>query len=195
MDEDRPMAAPARTSLPPGEGRGGVRRASAVSSTRPSPLRASSARTETGSRPWSRPDAIAGVGTARLLRKRMTGQETKIWVRLRALRAQGFHFRRQVPIGRFIVDFACLKAGLVVEIDGGQHGHDAHLRRDRARDGALSAAGFKVVRFWNAEVDSDPDAVIDTIFAHLTDDRAALRPTPPRPSPEGREGGSRGEET
>jgi very-short-patch-repair endonuclease len=116
----------------------------------------------------------------------MTPQEARLWLRLRALRPQGFHFRRQVPIARFIVDFACLKAGLVVEIDGGQHGQAAHLERDRLRDLALATAGFEVLRFWNAEVNSDLDAVVETIFARFSE-RAALRPTPPRPSPEGSE--------
>jgi very-short-patch-repair endonuclease len=107
----------------------------------------------------------------------MTPQDAKIWLRLRALRAQGFHFRRQVTIAQFIVDFACLKFGLVVEIDGAQHGQAAHLERDRLRDSTLATAGFEVLRFWNAEVNSDPDAVVETIFARLAK-RAASRPTP-----------------
>jgi very-short-patch-repair endonuclease len=76
-----------------------------------------------------------------------------------------------VPISRFIVDFACLKAGLIVEIDGGQHGFDANADNDRARDAVLADAGFQVLRFWNADVDADPDAVIDTIFARLEKNR------------------------
>jgi very-short-patch-repair endonuclease len=54
-----------------------------------------------------------------------------------------------------------------VEIDGGQHGFEPNLEKDRARDAALAAAGFEVLRFWNAEVDADPDAVVETIFARL----------------------------
>jgi very-short-patch-repair endonuclease len=56
---------------------------------------------------------------ARALRKRLTPQEVKVWVKLRELKALGFHFRRQAPIGRYIVDFASLHARIVVEIDGG----------------------------------------------------------------------------
>jgi very-short-patch-repair endonuclease len=159
----------APTSLPSGEGRGGVRRASA---DLPS---------------WGRPDAVASVKTARALRRRMTPQEAKVRLRLKALRHQGFHFRRQVPIGKFIVDFACLRAGLIVEVDGGQHNSQVYIARDNARDAALVAAGFKVLRFWNAEVDADPDSVAETVFARLTARDAALRHTPPQPSPEGRE--------
>ena len=58
---------------------------------------------------------------ARALRKRLTPQEVKLWVKLRELKTFGFHFRRQVPIGPYIVDFATLSARVVVEIDGGQH--------------------------------------------------------------------------
>jgi very-short-patch-repair endonuclease len=82
-----------------------------------------------------------------------------------------------------------------VEIDGGQHGFEPNLEKDRARDAALAAAGFEVLRFWNAEVDADPEAVVDTVFARLSaKGEAAARLTPPRPSPEGREcGGVRGD--
>jgi very-short-patch-repair endonuclease len=123
---------------------------------------------------------------ARLLRKRMTPQEVKLWVKLRQLRPAGFHFRRQVPIGRFVVDFACLKRGLVIELDGGQHNFDGHAARDRARDAHLREIGFQVLRFWNANVDADLDGVVETILARIS---PALNPTPvaaaTRPSPEG----------
>jgi very-short-patch-repair endonuclease len=90
----------------------------------------------------------------------MTPQEVKLWNRLLRLRPQGHHFRRQVPIGRVIVDFACLKARLVIEIDGGQHAREPFMKRDGDRDLALEALGFRVLRFWNAEVDENPDAMI-----------------------------------
>jgi very-short-patch-repair endonuclease len=94
----------------------------------------------------------------------MTQQEVKLWVRLRELRAQGFHFR-QVPIDRFIVDFACLKHRLVIEVDGGQHGHDAHARRDEVRDSAFQVLGFRVLRFWNVDIDRALAGVVETILA------------------------------
>ncbi len=125
---------------------------------------------------------------ARALRRSMTPQEVKLWVRLRELRQQGYHFRRQAPRAGAIVDFVCLRHQLVVEVDGGQHGANANVEQDRARDAALAALGFRVLRFWNAEIDADPDAVVDTIFAHLCARKeAASRLTPPQPSPEGRE--------
>jgi very-short-patch-repair endonuclease len=97
----------------------------------------------------------------------MTPQEVKLWVKLRGLRPAGLHFRRQVAIERFVVDFACLKHGLVVEIDGGQHNFDGHVCRDRARDARLREIGFQVLRFWNADVDADLDGVIETILARI----------------------------
>ena len=77
----------------------------------------------------------------------------------------GLHLRRQVPIGRCVVDFACLKHRLVVEVDGGQHSFDNAAAVDRRRDLTLSVLGFRVQRFWNAEVDADLDGVVETILA------------------------------
>jgi len=96
----------------------------------------------------------------------MTPQEVKVWVKLRELRQAGLHFRRQVPIGRYVVDFACLKQRLVVELDGGQHSVDRAAAADQRRDEVLEALGLRVVRFWNAEIDSNLDGVIETILAH-----------------------------
>jgi very-short-patch-repair endonuclease len=134
--------------------------------------------------------------TARRLRKKMTPQEVKLWVHLRALKDQGLHFRRQVPREGFIVDFACLKSKLVVEIDGAQHGEPGHLDRDAERDVRLAAAGFEVLRFWNNEVNENLDGVVETIYreAVARDPTRLLRSHPPRagegyPSPSG-EGGS-----
>jgi very-short-patch-repair endonuclease len=94
----------------------------------------------------------------------MTPQEVKLWVHLRALRKQGLHFRRQVPREGFIVDFGCLKSMLIIEIDGAQHGEAGSLKRDAARDAKLIAAGFKVLRFWNNEVNENLEAVVETIY-------------------------------
>jgi very-short-patch-repair endonuclease len=90
---------------------------------------------------------------ARALRKRMTRQEVKLWVQLRALKELGYHFRRQSPIPPYIVDFECRRSKLVVEVDGGQHGLDRHLKRDSVRDRDLRKAGYRILRFWNNEVD------------------------------------------
>ncbi|WP_372422312.1 endonuclease domain-containing protein [Salinarimonas chemoclinalis] len=121
-----------------------------------------------------RPGTTVPIEVARALRKRLTRQEAALWVRLRRLRPAGFGFRRQVPIGPYVVDFACLKARLVVEVDGGQHGLDAHAARDAVRDARLAERGFRVARFWNHQVDRDLDVVMDTIFARLTESRPSL---------------------
>jgi len=86
------------------------------------------------------------------------------------LKTDGFHFRRQVPIDHLIVDFACLSARLVIEIDGGQHHWEAGRHADEARDAHLHRHGFKVLRFWNNEVMVNPEGVMER----------PPTPTPPR---------------
>ena len=111
---------------------------------------------------------------ASMLRAAMTDAERLLWRCLRMRQLEGHRFRRQVPVGPYIVDFACLQARLVVEVDGGQH---AGSTGDRRRDAFLHAAGFHVLRFWNHEVLAQPDAVCEAILARL-----APGP-PPQPSP------------
>ena len=89
---------------------------------------------------------------ARYLRRNQTDAERRLWRHLRSLRSAGYHFRRQVPIDGYIVDFVCFAARLVVEVDGGQHGFESNLERDKQRDANLEAQGFCVLRFWNNEV-------------------------------------------
>src|SRR5262245_17997499 len=89
---------------------------------------------------------------ARELRKSMTRQEVKLWVHLRSWRSRGFHFRRQAPRDSYIVDFVRLRAGVVVEVDGGLHNFDDHQKRDRARDAFFAARGVKVLRYCNNEI-------------------------------------------
>jgi very-short-patch-repair endonuclease len=105
---------------------------------------------------------------ARKLRKTMTPQEVKLWVRLRELRALGHHFRRQSPILTYIVDFECRRSRVIVEVDGTQHGFDANRERDLVRDEAPQRAGYKVLRFANPEIDREPEAVMETILSALT---------------------------
>jgi very-short-patch-repair endonuclease len=118
---------------------------------------------------------------ARQLRKQMPPQEVKLWVNLRSWRSRGFHFRRQAPREGFIVDFVCVKQGLVVEVDGGQHGLEMHARRDAGRDERLSQQGFRVLRFWNSDVDRNLEGVLETIEEALLAPTPALRadPSPP----------------
>jgi very-short-patch-repair endonuclease len=117
----------------------------------------------------------------------MTPQEVKMWIHLRSWRERGFHFRRQAPRKDYIVDFVCLKHRLVVEIDGGQHYFDSHQARDANRDQTLGQSGFRVLRFWNSEVDRDLGGVLQTIDAAWRE--RLPHPTafggPPPPSGEG----------
>jgi len=86
---------------------------------------------------------------------------------LRRLRAEGYHFRRQVALEGYIVDFACFGARLIVEVDGGQHGVIAHARRDAERDARLVAEGVRILRVWNSDIDDNVDGVMDAIVAAL----------------------------
>ncbi len=109
---------------------------------------------------------------ARALRKRLTSQEVKLWVKLRELKSLGFHFRRQAPIGRYIVDFVSFRSQLVVEADGGQHGMPEGARSDQTRDAFLQSQGFQVLRFWNSDIDANLAGVMESILS-------ALKHTPP----------------
>jgi len=114
---------------------------------------------------------------ARRLRGNSTEAEKRLWSVLRRRGLEGARFRRQVPLGRYIVDFLCLDARLVVEVDGGQHAIEAE--RDAERTGWLESQGFRVLRVWNNEVLENLDGVADIIAA-------ALRATPlPAPPPQG----------
>jgi very-short-patch-repair endonuclease len=104
---------------------------------------------------------------ARQLRSKMTRQEVKLWLHLRQLRKLGFHFRRQAPIKNFIVDFACYHPRVIVELDGGQHSMPPHKLRDMVRDAKLAADGFKIIRVWNSDVDTNLEGVFDQILQEL----------------------------
>jgi very-short-patch-repair endonuclease len=120
---------------------------------------------------------------ARKLRNNLTPQERLLWRRLRTLRlSHGFHFRRQSPIGNFIVDFVCFEKKLVIEIDGGQHAMSAQLSKDRVRDAYLERNKFRVLRFWNSDVNVNLNGVMEFILEALDNPppRRALLADPPR---------------
>ena len=104
---------------------------------------------------------------ARNLRRNATGAERTLWQQLRLLKAEGFHFRRQVPIGEQIADFACYRRRIVIELDGGHHSEPEHEAADALRTARLAARGFKVLRFWNVDVLQNLEGVIDSIRAEL----------------------------
>ncbi len=104
---------------------------------------------------------------ARALRKRLTSQEVKLWMKLRELKGLGFHFRRQAPIGRYIVDFVSFQSRLVIEADGGQHGMPESARSDQLRDAFLQSQGFQVLRFWNSDIDANLEGVMESILGTL----------------------------
>jgi very-short-patch-repair endonuclease len=101
---------------------------------------------------------------ARRLRSNATDAERHLWRFLRLRHVDGFRFRRQVPVGQYIADFACIEAKLIVEVDGGQHQDNP---RDVARDAKLKGNGFKVLRFWNNQVLLETEAVLEEIARNL----------------------------
>src|ERR1700704_5323224 len=97
---------------------------------------------------------------ARHLRKHQTVAETKLWRELRELRHQGYHFRRQVPLAGYIVDFACLSQKVIIELDGAQHDEPKARIADAARDADLVWRSFKVLRFRNSDVSESLEGVV-----------------------------------
>jgi very-short-patch-repair endonuclease len=98
----------------------------------------------------------------RCLRHRSTDAERRLWRHLRDRRLGGFKFRRQVPIGTYVVDFLCHEAQLVVEVDGGQHAKATV--KDARRTAYLSAKGYRVLRFWNNDVLGNTEGVLARIL-------------------------------
>jgi len=121
------------------------------------------------------------------LRQDLTRAERTIWYGLRAHRLDGVSFRRQTPIGPYIVDFVSHAAKLVIEIDGGQYFEEGHEARDKQRDAFLAAKGFRVLRFSNLDVMTNRAGVLETISTAVREARA-----PSLPSPASGGGGVRG---
>ncbi|TPI46134.1 endonuclease domain-containing protein [Mesorhizobium sp. B2-9-1] len=103
---------------------------------------------------------------ARSMRREPTEAEERLWQELCGRRLDNIKFKRQVPMGRYVADFVCPAAKLIVEIDGSQH---AESRHDQERDTELKARGFRVLRFWNDDVLKELGAVCDTIIAYVND--------------------------
>jgi very-short-patch-repair endonuclease len=111
-------------------------------------------------------------GRARTLRENQTDVEVKLWSRLRDRQVGGAKFRRQHPIGPYIGDFCCVEQALIVELDGGQHADQSSA--DQQRTKLMKDLGYRVLRFWNNEVFSNLEGVLDRISESLAS---------PHPSP------------
>lgn len=112
------------------------------------------------------------IQRARILRQNQTETERMIWRFLRAGRFKEYKFRRQYPIGRYIVDFACLELRLVIEIDGSQHNENW---KDAERTAFLNKFEYEVLRFWNNDVIRNIDGVLEMISLALTERERILR--------------------
>jgi very-short-patch-repair endonuclease len=104
--------------------------------------------------------------SAKTLRKNLTEAEKLLWLNLRAKQFEGLKFRKQAPMGRYVVDFVCHTKKLVIEVDGGQHAVDK--ARDQQREMWLRAQGYNVLRFWNNEVIDNIEGVLECIRAKVS---------------------------
>jgi len=112
------------------------------------------------------------LARARAMRSALTPPEASLWVALRRLRGEGFHFRRQAPFRSYFLDFVCYTHRLVIEVDGAQHGEQEQARHDTIRDAVLAREGFRTLRFAAEDVLSNLEGVVTAI-------RSALAAPPP----------------
>lgn len=94
----------------------------------------------------------------------MTGAEMRLWFRLRPLRRDGLAFRRQSPIGRYVLDFECRPAKLGIELDGSQHAQAENAAYDAERTAWFETRGYRILRYWNSNVLQATDDVVDEII-------------------------------
>ncbi|ANV99441.1 endonuclease domain-containing protein [Bradyrhizobium icense] len=110
---------------------------------------------------------------AKKLRANATPHERILWRALKELPIEGTHFRRQAPIGPYVVDFFCPAKRLIIELDGGHHNEDATAKRDSERQTWLEQEGYRVIRFWNSDVAFDLRAVMEKIYVEVYGSREA----------------------
>jgi very-short-patch-repair endonuclease len=110
---------------------------------------------------------------AKKLRANTTPHERMLWRALKELPIEGTHFRRQAPIGRYVVDFFCPAKRLIIELDGGHHNDDETAGRDSKRQAWLEQEGYRVMRFWNSDVIGDLSAVMERIYVEVYGAREA----------------------
>ena len=121
------------------------------------------------------------LDNAKTLRRTQTDAEQKLWYHLRAHRFMGRKFKRQKPIGRYVVDFVCLEAKLIIELDGGQHAENVEY--DYVRDSWLRGEGYVVLRFWNNELMNEMEGVLERIRLTLSNEAVSAETLSPGPSP------------
>ena len=100
---------------------------------------------------------------ARNLRKNSTIQERRLWNLLKNKQFYNLKFKRQQPIGDYIVDFVCREAKIIIEIDGGQHNFSENIELDKIRTEFLNSLGYKVIRFWNNEIYENINGVLEKL--------------------------------
>jgi very-short-patch-repair endonuclease len=110
---------------------------------------------------------------AKKLRANTTPHERLLWRALKELPMEGTLFRRQAPIGSYVVDFFCPARRLIIELDGGHHNEDATAEQDNKRQAWLEQEGYRVIRFWNSDVTSDLNAVMEKIYVEVYGSREA----------------------
>ncbi|MBD9642391.1 MULTISPECIES: endonuclease domain-containing protein [Pantoea] len=110
---------------------------------------------------------MKAITRRRQLRQAMPEAEHLLWRFLRNRNLCGVKFRRQHPIGGYIVDFACIERRVIVELDGGQHNEDEAKIYDQQRTAFLERGGWRVIRFWNHQVFEEFDAVMEEIYRQL----------------------------
>ena len=120
----------------------------------------------------------------KVLRKNLTDAERWLWQRLRNRELAGCKFRRQHPIGPFIVDFVSIEKKLVIEVDGGQHAEDSESEAKRSK--YLNRKGYRILRFWNNQVLQEGESVLDVILSCVIGDGPSPQPSPQK---NGRGGG------
>ncbi len=116
------------------------------------------------------------LDNAKSLRSNQTDAEKKLWYHLRAHRFMGRKFKRQKPIGRYVVDFVCVEEKLIIELDGGQHADNVEY--DRVRDSWLCREGYTVLRFWNNEMMNEMEGVLERIRLALIQETLSPSPSP-----------------
>ena len=121
------------------------------------------------------------LDNAKVLRRSMTDAEQKLWYYLRAYRFMGRKFKRQKPIGKYVVDFVCLEEKLIIELDGGQHAESVEY--DRERDAWLRSQGYTVLRFWNNQLMKETESVLEQIRLALSSEAGSSKTLSPNPSP------------